>query len=201
MKRAAKVAEALIQADVDTRTGDDLIREQMSPPGTLGLPPLLEKRRWEELIPDGAFKTQALFDRILVMQVAPEKGQTTFAGTNIIMTDSRIDRIEDEACRGIIVSAGLLALTELRTNGCDLGHYVRFIKNAPWRMKIDTVKSKDIHELVMRSGDLVSSEDLSTALREGRVKVAYNAETKVYAYVTEDGMQWDPQMPWMPDDT
>lgn len=47
----------------------DSIRARMSPKGELGIPELLDERRLEHGIPDGAFSMECLFDRILVFQI------------------------------------------------------------------------------------------------------------------------------------
>lgn len=199
-KAGDKLVKAVVSSDITARKGDDAIRKAMSPKGKLGLCPLLEARRWVELIPDNAFKTHAVFDRILVMQVDMDKHKETFGDTGILMPDTARARINEQTCRGIIISAGLLALDELRSNGIDLGHYVRFIKNAPWKMQVDTVEGHEVYELVMRSGDLVSDEDLSEALRRGECRIEYDAASGKHGFVDKKGVQWQPKLPWIAED-
>jgi hypothetical protein len=195
--------QKLVEAEADVvskaRRGDEEIRAKMAKPGSLGLSPLLEKRRWDELIPDGAFEQQAVYDRLLVMQVDKSRGTDTFGDTSILMPATTKARLQDEACRGIIVSAGPLALDEIRGNGMDVGHYVRFIKNAPWRMQVDMVQGTAIHLLVMRAGDIVSSEDLAEALKRGECKLVVDADG-THGYVDNEGNQWKPKLPWIADD-
>lgn len=190
-----------VQAEDIIKRGNEAIRKKMAKPGALKLPPLLEARRIEYLMPDGVFSSQAMFDRILVMQIKPERAKTgTFGGGLIHMPATSEARITDEASRGIIVSAGLKALDNLRSNGCDLGHIVRFIRNAPWRMDVDTVEGHEVYELVMRDGDLVASEDLAEALRRGECSLLWDAQAQQHVYVDKDGEQWKPRLPWIQDD-
>lgn len=191
---------ALANAEDAIRKGNEAIRKKMAPKGKLGLPDLLEQRRWDELIPDSAFKFQAAFDRVLVMQTSGNKSKTFVEGGVIQRTHATIEREEDEASRGVLVSAGLGALDTLRSNGIDVGHYVRFIRNAPWRMKIDNVEGQDIWLLVMRDGDLVASEDTAEALRNRKCKVAWNDEAKQHEYVDAKGKHWKPKSTWIADD-
>src|SRR5688572_32585004 len=53
------------------------LRDSMAPPGALGLPPLLEAQRLKYGIPNGVFKTQAVFDRIFVYPIDPFDGKPT----------------------------------------------------------------------------------------------------------------------------
>ena len=194
--------EALVDIAAKTESivgkGNDAIRKGMAKRGSLNLPALLEARRWEFLIPDKAFDHAALYDRILILQLTDSEGETFGEDSTIIMPEITKSRLADEACRGVIVSAGLSALDHLRSNGADLGHVVRFIRNAPWRMKVDRVEGHDIHELVMRDGDLISSEDLAIALRKGQCKVAYVEGQHVF--VDAKGNIWKPEMPFIQDD-
>ncbi len=199
MSRAASLVEAAVGADAVIKAGNDAIRAKMSPKGTLKLPPLLEARRWQYLIPDGCFSVQAVFDRMLVMQI-PFSDKKTFGDTSIIMPETTKARRADEACRGIIISAGLKGLNNLRSNGMDLGHIIRFIKNAPWRMEVDVVNGKDIFELLMRDGDVVGSEDLAEALRRGECEVVWDEETAQHCYKDATGKQWTPLLPWIQED-
>jgi hypothetical protein len=199
MSRAEKVVELAVGAEAQKAAGNAAIKSKMAPKGSLKLPPLLEARRWEFLMPDGCFQTQALFDRILVMQI-PYTDKSTFGDTGIIMPETTKARLGDEACRGIIVSAGLKALDNLRSNGVDLGHVIRFIRNAPWRMEVDNVLAKTVYELVMRDGDLIASEDLAEACRRGECRVEWDDEAKQHVYVDSKGKQWEPKLPWIQED-
>lgn len=159
----------------------------------LGLPPLLEARRQEFGITDGAFAVAPFSDRILVYQVSRHK-EETHAGTSIIMADVTKDREASQTPQGIIVAAGAKALDELRSNGIDLGHMVMFLRIAPWRYNTDTVGGKDQQVLVFRSGDITGSIDLQENLRSGKMKLVFDKERYEHVYVdTETKEAWFPQ--------
>ena len=176
--------------------------KHVAPPGTFGLPPLLEARRLEYGIVDQAFEQEALFDRIYVWQI-PRTGGDTYEGTMIVRPEQGKRREENETPRGIIISAGLKGMDNLRSNGVDLGHIVNFIRASPWRMPIGTINGVEIPPLmVMRDGDLVSSDDLATARRKGKVKtvvVEVNGGLE-HRLQNADGTSTAVSMPWMSED-
>lgn len=177
--------------------------KHVAPAGALGLPELLDKRRLEYGIVDNAFESEAVFDRIYVWQVDRQVGET-YEGTSIIRPDSARDRHRTEAAYGIIVSAGLKALDNLRSNGIDLGHLVKFIRSSPWRMYIGNVGGVEIPPLmVMRDGDIVSSDDLASMRREGKVKtvqVTLDNGSVEHRIQNPDGTSVAVRMPWMSED-
>lgn len=166
------------------------IKAKQAPPGALGLPKLLDERRLKYHIPDSAFTMQAAYDRILVWQLFLEK--ETFGDTSIIMPNRAKAREKDEAPRGIVVSAGLKALDDLRTNGMDLGHVINFIRLAPWRMPFDHINATELKLIVCRSGDVVSSDDLASALRLGECWIRHDEESNQHVFVDERGKRWTP---------
>lgn len=180
------------------------LRESMAPPGAFNLPPLLEKRRLEHLIPDGAFKIQPSFDHVYVYQIGEKDttGPETFGETSIIKPEIRKEYDKAETPRGIIVGAGLLALDALRSHGMGLGHIVRILRNAPWRMPIGYVGSTSFGVFVMASRHVSGSEDLAAALLAGTVRITYEEVTNQYGdkvfrhlYVDEEGRAWNPVDP------
>lgn len=176
--------------------------KHVSAPGALGLPALLEARRLEYGLVDQAFAQEAVFDRIYVWQI-PRTGGETYEGTMIIRPEQGKQREEDSCPRGIVVSAGMKALDNLRSNGIDLGHIVNFIRSSPWRMPIGVINGVEIPPLmVMRDGDLISSEDLAAARRAGRVStVVVEAGGGIeHRLVNEDGSSTAVSMPWMSED-
>lgn len=184
------------------------LRSKMSPPGALGLPPLLDKRRIERGICDAAFKFQAAFDRILVAQYDEEAERDTYLdGGLIIKTDIAKRRDSMQAPRGVIISAGLRALDNLRSNGIDIGHQVTFVRVAPYRITVEWVGGVEQSLLVLRDGDVIASLDTMEALRSGKAKVESkdvvdtngNVITQHF-YVDENGKSWAPQIPWVADD-
>jgi len=174
----------------------------------LRLPPLLERRRKEHLVPNGCFREQPMFDWVHLYQLgdSDEVGPKTYAGTSIHMPDRSRDTARDESPRGLLVAAGPLAMDELRSNGCDIGHIVRFIRLAPFRIIVDNVLGRDFTILVMRSGSITASQDLEDAKREGRAKLVHsNVGTKdkpewQHVWQIKDKKTAKPRKPWEPAD-
>lgn len=170
---------------------DERVSAKISPEGELGLPRALDQARLLHRIPDGAFRLQAVYDRIYVYQVAwDQKG--TFGDGLIHKSDVTKDRDRVQAPLGIIISAGLRAMDVLRSNGMDLGHTAGLIRLAPYRIECDTVGGKTIEILVMNSGDLVGSEELAKALRSREARIVYDDELKQHVYIDGTGRRWVP---------
>lgn len=163
------------------------------------LSPLLDARRIENAIPNGAFKIQAAFDVCLVHQLPRFTGET-FGDTQIIMPETSKKRVEEETPRGVLVSAGLRALDCLRSNGIDLGHIVSFIRQAPWRMPIENVAGADFHLLILRAGDITGSEDLRVAIERGECSLQWDEEAGQHFYIDAKGKRWNPTLPFIPED-
>jgi hypothetical protein len=186
---------------------------KVSPPGTLGLPPLLDKRRIDWEIPDGVFKTApgALFDRILLFQIpllAKSKSEAlTFGGGLIAKSDQSKEKEQREAPRAVVVGAGLQALDSLRSHGVDLGHIVYFSKNTVYAIQVDYIAGKFERVSLAREGDLILSEDLAAAYAAGEVRIEA-VETKdehgtihrTHYYVDAEGTRYNPVMPAADDD-
>lgn len=138
---------------------------------SLRLPPLLEKRRKEFNIPDGAFRKAAKFDRCFIWQIADYEGDF-FKGTGIVMPETAKKRGLTQAPRGVLVSAGLQALDFLVTNGCPgLGAIIGFVRLSPWRMPVDIVDGKEVEVCVTRATDIVGDEDLAAMLATGTAEI------------------------------
>lgn len=176
------------------------VRADMSPAGKLDLPPLLEERRIKYGLPDTVFSVDCVYDRIYVAQVADHEEKTYLEKGLIVMPDRTASRKLTEACRGVLVGAGLLALDELRSNGVDLGHIVRFVKLAPYRMEIDFINGKSLDLLVMRAGDVTGSEDVNRLRRAGKLRIQWDDETRKHFYTDQDGHHLRPKLAWIPED-
>lgn len=153
-----------------TAVRDELVR-RMSPPGALGLPPVLDARRLEWGMPDACFSSEACFERILVFQLPEATANEVVAGTTIIKPPSVVNREVRTAPRGIIVSAGLRALDNLRSNGMELGDIITFVRLSPWHKKVDEIYGTPFYVLPLYAGDIVDNEDLARRLREGELRV------------------------------
>lgn len=189
------------QKHIWDRTEEQWIREEqrlqklMSPPGALGLPPLLEQRRLEWRIPDGAFRLRAAFDRVLIYQI-----ETNPSGKlgRFFMTELGKDADKRSAPRGVLVDAGLAALDSLRSHGIDLGHIVNYVHVNPLRIQVDFVDGKRPQVLVMIDRDIVASEDLADIIKSGAARVDFIADRGKHQLVDQEGNAWDPVMPWLP---
>lgn len=209
LKAAERPEADIVNDEARINAAVKALQESMAPPDSLGLPPLLEKRRQEHLIPNGAFAIQPVYDRIYVYQIGEKDIQAneTFGKTSIVMPQTVRESRRAETPRGIVVGAGLQAMDNLRSNGMDVGHVIRFIRNAPWRMPVDWVGTDQIYVFVMRSGDITGSEDLTTALRTGDTRIIFQETTDEYGqkmfkhlYVDKEGRSWNPAQPWLADD-
>lgn len=179
---------------------EEEFKRRMAPPGGIkGIHPLLEKRRFQYAIPDGAFRIQAAFNTCFVHQL-PRFEEETYGDTGIIMPQTARRRVEEETPRGILVSAGLNALDCLRSNGIDLGHIVSFVRQAPWRMPIAMVNGVDFYLVILRAGDITGSEDLRLLLQEEVCRVDYQPDAGGHVFVDVMGRRWDPRMPFISED-
>lgn len=196
-------------ARVGTMTDEDAeneLEKHISPPGALGLPPLLDERRVAMKLPDELFQRAAVFDRIMVYQYHSEDSdsETYLPGGRIIMTEQQRSKRRNETPCGLLVSAGLSALDNVRSNGMDLGHEVTFIEQAPYRMKCLELGGRYSWSLlVLRDGDLITSKELQTALKDGKCRVEYRevenrdgVRVRQHVFVDEQGQPWTPTLPW-----
>lgn len=201
---AVDLAAALAAPDVERLDKDrrinEMVRETMSPAGSLGLPKLLDERRMEYAIPDAVFEEHAVYDRVLIWQIQvrflekkarnPKKGMIEF-------TENWKKLQQHEAPRGVIVTAGLLALDAIRSNGMDLGHVVNFGRLAPFAKIVDEIGGHQMPLLIMSAGDIISSEDLPRMLKDRTVRVKFDEETQQHLFVDENGKSWKPILPPM----
>jgi len=195
---------ALPQVNSDQLAGRDreiaerrseILRKRMSPPGSLGLPRLLDERRIAYGITDRAFDWDASFARVYIWQIPMQKGDKFESDSLIHMPESVQQREKTKAPQGIIISAGLTALDHLRGHGMDLGHKVLFCHSAPYHIRYDTVLGLEQHLIVLLSGDIIGSEDLATNRRNRVVRyLARRTETSVaHTFIDEKGQPWLPE--------
>lgn len=174
--------------------------EHMSPPGALGLPFLLERRRLDYRITDGAFHCALISDRVWVKQIPEWSTGTAGRKSPIVLPDATRDKEFRETPMGILVAAGPKALDELRSNGVDLGHRVRFIKDAVFRTRVDRINGRDEWVLVLNAGDIIGSEDLQAQYLSGKSEIIPFQEKEGAAIIhlvrTPDGLRREPVKPW-----
>lgn len=147
------------------------MKSKMSPLGSLGLSQLLDARRLEYGITDPAFSAQAAYDRVLAVQLSQFEGETFGADSKIVMPDTVKEKELESTPRGLIISAGLRALDDLRSNGMDVGHIVHFVRFSPWRIRYDIVSGVQCFLMVLRSGDILASEDTAAQLKAGTLRL------------------------------
>lgn len=183
------------------------VRKSQAKPGSLNLPKLLEQRRLEYAIPDGFFKEQAVFDRIFLFQVRLTGRETFVDGGKIVLSQMGKQRELESAPYGIVISAGLTALDQLRSNGIDLGHIVGFIREAPWRKPVDIVDGVEFYAMLLTVGDITGSIDLAESLVSGHCKIherelasSDGITTIEHVFVDETGKMWNPSQPFIPAD-
>lgn len=174
----------------------DAMRACMSPRGKLGLPPLLEKRRWEYGITDGAFKIQPIFDRIFVHQISEHGEMAGGTDSKVILTAIGEQREKESAPMGILLSAGPRALDALASHGVELGHICSFLKLSPYRYEVNRSSGKSFYMLVQQVGDLTGSIDLRADLRSGKVRMDYDAENREHIITDKKGKRWKPRKPF-----
>ncbi len=169
------------------------IEANFSPPGALGLPPILEEKRLKYGIPDSAWDAQAVFNKICIWQI-PVDTADTYGGGRIVKTDAQKKRELSEAPRGVIVSAGLQALDELRSHGVDVGHTVFFTHLAPFRKRLPSIAGKEPSLVILHSGDVFCSEELADSLRKRRARIVSKEVDGVtqHFFCDENGKVWSP---------
>lgn len=147
------------------------LRESLKPAGYFNIPELLDKRRLEYLIPNGAFESYPAFDKIYIWQLSTVEGNTYAKGGKIVMPDQIIAAKRNTAPRGILISAGLKAMDALYSSGFEIGHIVRFKKMAPFIQPVDMIEGHELTVMVLRDGDVVSSEDLASSIHSRKTKI------------------------------
>lgn len=164
-----------------------LIKERMSPPGALRLPPLLEAQRLKYGIPDGFFKSQALFDRIFVFPIDQFDGIDTIAPGGTILRPN-LTKLKDlqEGNRGVLISAGLTAADRLMSHGIELGHVITTNKNVPFARRCERLADgTEMFFLVMREADLAGSETLADEVRDGTKRIVDVGGSDAYEHAVE----------------
>jgi hypothetical protein len=150
----------------------ELLKTRMSEPEWLRLPPLLEERRKKYGIPDGVFKVEATWDRIIVFPIDLFDGEQAQKTTGGIWKPATTQlRDQQEGHRGILISAGLTAMDRLASHGYELGHIVHTNKNVPFARRCEQFEAFEVYYLAMREADLLGSEDLREQLRTGEAKI------------------------------
>lgn len=169
------------------------IEANFAEPGKLGLPALLEAKRIKYAIPNSAWRSQAVFNKILVWQI-PIDESDTYGKTGLVKPETVKKRELSEAPRGVIVSAGLQALDELRSHGVDVGHTVFFTHLAPFRKRLPPIAGRESALVILHSGDIFDSEELADNLKSRvcRVIAKESENGLTHVFCDENGKVWNP---------
>lgn len=178
----------------------------VSPPGAFPhLPKLLDARRAEYGLIDAMFECQPVFDCVWIYQLELNLGESYAPGGVIIKSDMGKAREKETSSRGILLNAGLVAMDSLKSHGVELGHIVRFIKLAPFRIHVGYVNGKMVHVLQMRVGDILGSEDLAKQLRDRvyEMRDIGDGNSPDHRYVRQFDQMTTPvkKLPFIPEDS
>ncbi len=173
-KQNALVERALVAENI----ADDL-EKSLAPRGTFNIPMVLDERRFEYGIPNGCFEHFPAFDKVYIWQVTLTERHTYSQGGAIIKPEAIVASDRNTAPRGIIVSAGLQALDSLRSTGIDIGHIVRFKKFSPFIQPVGEIRGHPLTVMVIRDGDIVSSEDLAKEYHARRISITNASPDKL----------------------
>jgi hypothetical protein len=188
MSRLSPEELSSLAKDIEyTNKIEDCLRRTLKPLGTYNIPDLLDKRRFEYLIPNGAFESYPVFDKCYIWQISMLNGRNTYKeGGKILKPDNELAREKNTAPRGILISAGLKAMDALYSTGVEIGHIVRFKKFSPFIMPVGEIEGKELAVMVIRDGDVEASEDLANSLNS-RASNVRNVSEKGYDFrVTGD---------------
>ncbi len=148
------------------------LRASLSPLGTFNISKLLDERRIQYGIPDGAFQSYPCFDKCYIWQISIEGGRDTYTeGGTILMPESVKTYKKNTAPRGILVSAGLQAMDSLYSTGIEIGHIIRFKKFSPFIMPVAEIDGHELTVMVVRDGDIEASEDLAAQFNSKSARI------------------------------
>lgn len=115
-----------------------------------------------------------VYDRLLLYPLEdadqPEKVGSIFTPTST--------KTKHGARRGLLVKAGARALEELYSHGIELGHVLIAAHLTPWEREYATPQGL-ARVLVLRTPDIVGSEDLEQDLAAGRLWLARDSNGRV----------------------
>jgi hypothetical protein len=154
----------------------DKLESSLKPKGFFNIPKLLDDRRIEYAIPNGAFSIYPSFDRVYIYQIPVKERDTFTSGGSILMPDDQRAYDKNTAPRGILISAGLKAMDTLYSTGYQIGHIVRFKKFSPFIVTVDEIDGHNLTVMVVRDGDLEGSEDMAEQINSGRGRIVNVSE-------------------------
>lgn len=173
---------------------EDAVRKLMSPPDSLGLPPLLEAARWKYGMVDACFQYAMTFDGVLLFQI-PLRETILSNGGHIVMPAVTEQQEQLTSTRAIVVDAGLDALDKLRSNGIDIGHKVLFTRMALYRPMAEMIDGKEERIVLVHAGDVRGSETLREELKAGTKKIVCERNADgfpIHKLKDSSGQVWSP---------
>lgn len=174
------------ELQVAKAVAEELLKS-LKPKGFYNIPEILDQRRLEYGIPNGAFESYPTFDKVYIYQIAlPGQGGEKWTDGGKIIKPEAVQHAErNSAPRGIVVSAGLQAMDSLYSTGIQIGHIVRFKKLSPFIMPVAEIKGKWFHVYVIRDGDIEASEDMASSLNNRKASIK-NVSDKGYDWRLTD---------------
>ncbi len=197
-------ADAILRREQRVKEVAEELKKRLAPAGSLKLPPVLDERRLQHLVPNNAFKLTPLYEWCFAYQLDRtdmEDGET-WGDSKILKTDTAKKLGKNESPRALLISAGLGALDTLASHGICIGDIVFTVRNAPWAIQIDRVGVDTLYVRAFRDADIIAGEDLWKRLDSGELvqKTREDDGKLVHYYETKDGKPLNPVAPWIPDD-
>jgi hypothetical protein len=131
-------------------------------------------------------KGRPVYDRIYVYPLEGKDQGDRFEGSVLFKAEQSKDLYG--ASRGIIVKAGIKALEHMWSHGVELGHMVIVARLSPWERKYEG-KGRIHKVMVLRSSEIVSSEDLEEDVLAGCLDFEYASDGQL---VFKDRPRTDP---------
>ncbi len=176
LAKKAQERNRLVERALVAQNIAEALEKSLAPLGTYKIPGMLDRRRHEYGIPNGAFEHFPLYDKVYIWQLNMTERETYSEGGAIIKPEARLAHDRATAPRGVIVSAGLQALDSLRSTGIDIGHIVRFKKFSPFIQEVAEIDGHPLTVMVIRDGDIVASEDLASSYHKKTISIINVAE-------------------------
>lgn len=170
--------KSLVERGIVAANIADKLLASLAPRGTFNIPMLLDERRFEYGIPNGCFDHFPAFDKVYIWQITMQERRTYSDGGAILKPDAVVASDRNTAPRGVLVAAGLQALDALRSTGIDVGHIVRFKKFSPFIQPVAEIDGVPLNVLVLRDGDINSSEDLARLYHAKEISIVNVAEDR-----------------------
>lgn len=121
-------------------------------------------------------RSQPVFDRVFVYPLDDKDQPDTTAG-GIVLAEQTKAKLG--AQRGVLVMAGPKAVEQLYSHGISIGDIVWCARLSPWDRHYFSATRRWHRVLVLRSSEIVSSEDLDEALTTGDLFMEMSGDGRV----------------------